>query len=139
MSRPIITCDGISKSYRLGVKQELRAARHGVHLARHHLRHSSLRAAGIEGKTTEWRSARQLVLGMRGVLFEVERGQVIGLIGHNGAGKSTLLKILSRITEPTEGRSRLRGRVASLLEVGTGFIPSSPDVKTSISTARSWA
>ena len=58
---------------------------------------------------------------LRNVSLEVKQGEVVGIIGRNGAGKSTLLKILSRITVPTEGRIRIDGRVASLLEVGTGF------------------
>jgi lipopolysaccharide transport system ATP-binding protein len=76
-----------------------------------------LRLAGRQGAN----SGQEQFWSLKDINFEIRQGEVVGLVGRNGAGKSTLLKILSRITEPTSGRAEIRGRVASLLEVGTGF------------------
>lgn len=110
MSRPIIEVSGLSKKYRLGVV--------GATTLREDLQHLLTRFRGQAPSTPAgefW--------ALRDVSFSITAGEVVGILGRNGAGKSTLLKILSRITEPTEGRATLRGRVASLLEVGTGFHP----------------
>ena len=77
----------------------------------------------LRGRIAGTRETMEEFWALKGVNFEVKRGEVLGIIGRNGAGKSTLLKVLSRITEPSEGRVRIKGRVASLLEVGTGFHP----------------
>ena len=86
------------------------------------LRDSLASAVGSIGRRRA-REAANTIWALRHVTFDVGRGQVLGIIGRNGAGKSTLLKILSRVTEPTEGQAEIHGRVGSLLEVGTGFHP----------------
>jgi lipopolysaccharide transport system ATP-binding protein len=127
MSRPIIITEDIGKCYDLGRSQGVSAARAystGGFTLRDAVSRSidaGLRRLRGDRRGSDARDNRFWAL--RNISFEVQRGQVVGLIGRNGAGKSTLLKIFSRIVEPTEGFARLRGRVASLLEVGTGFHP----------------
>ena len=121
MSRPVITADRLGKAYRLGVKVDRNATfRDALANA---VKAPVRRLRGRTEETTSSSTGDAIHWAIRDVSFEVNQGEVLGLVGRNGAGKSTLLKVLSRITEPTEGRAVMRGRVASLLEVGTGFHP----------------
>jgi len=108
VSAPVLRASGLSKRYQLG--EHGRGTSLGRSLAR------MLGSSGDEARDN-------VFWALRDVSFDIHEGEVVGLIGRNGAGKSTLLKVLSRITHPTEGRAQIRGRVGSLLEVGTGFHP----------------
>jgi lipopolysaccharide transport system ATP-binding protein len=111
MSNIAIRVENLSKRYTIGRAQQ---------------RHDTLRDALVstfKRSNVPTLERSDELWALRDVSFEVQRGEVVGVIGRNGAGKSTLLKILSRITEPTSGRAEIHGRVGSLLEVGTGFHP----------------
>jgi lipopolysaccharide transport system ATP-binding protein len=115
--KPAIRIDGLSKRYQIGPQQAdgYRTLREAITEA--------VRAPFRRSQGRRSRAAESTFYALKDVSFEVQPGDVLGIIGRNGAGKSTLLKVLSRITEPTNGRVEVRGRVGTLLEVGTGFHP----------------
>jgi len=120
MNNVAIRVENLGKTFRIGARQEryqtLRDSLTRAFTSSFHRAAAVLRGHASETSTDE-------LWALQNVSFEVQRGEVVGIIGSNGAGKSTLLKILSRITEPTQGRVSIKGRVGSLLEVGTGFHP----------------
>lgn len=128
MSKHAIKVIKIGKRYSIGERIQYGTLRESI------TRFTSSALSKFRGKTAEntgpgiysnggARNTQNFIWSLKDVSFEVKKGEIVGIIGNNGAGKSTLLKLISRITEPTEGRIEIYGRIGSLLEVGTGFHP----------------
>ncbi|WP_256009582.1 ABC transporter ATP-binding protein [Desertivirga xinjiangensis] len=123
MTETVIKVEELSKQYRLG-KIGTGSLAHDLNRWWHSMRGKDdpyLKIGQINDRTTKGNS--EYVWSLRDINFNIQQGDAVGIIGRNGAGKSTLLKVLSRVTAPTTGSVKIKGRVASLLEVGTGFHP----------------